>query len=70
VVAEFRITRSEKGYCVQLYRRGELYVTFLGGLTRESAEREAERLRIFWHRIQSRRAPSSKRALLPDQLLA
>ena len=51
---EFRVTESATGYRVELCRDGEPYVTFMDGLTRQGAEREARSLTAFWARISVR----------------
>lgn len=62
---EFRVTQSlNGGYCVELCRDGKPYVTFVDGLTRPGAEREARSLTALWDKISVRRtedalAPSS-----------
>jgi hypothetical protein len=48
---EFRVKESARGYRVELFRDGEPYVTFMDGLTREGAEREARSLTALWARI-------------------
>lgn len=51
---EFRVKESARGYRVELCRNGEPYVTFMDGLTRQGAEREALSLATFWARISVR----------------
>lgn len=51
---EFRVIESATGYRVELCRDGEPYVTFMDGLTRQGAEREARSLTAFWARISVR----------------
>lgn len=53
---EFRVKKSSAGYGVELCRDGKPYVTFVDGLTRQSAEREARSLTALWVKIS---APSS-----------
>jgi hypothetical protein len=48
---DFRVTESTRGYRVELCRDGKPYVTFMDGLTKEGAEREARSLMAFWTRI-------------------
>ncbi len=48
---EFRVKESASGYCVELWRGDEPYVTFMDGLTRQGAEREARSLAALWARI-------------------
>jgi hypothetical protein len=48
---EFRVTESATGYRVELCRNGKPYVTFMDGLTREGAEREARSLMALWAKI-------------------
>lgn len=48
---EFRVKKSSSGYRVELWRNGEPYVTFLDGLTRQGAEREARSLAVLWAKI-------------------
>jgi hypothetical protein len=57
VANEFRVEKSERGYRVALYRNGAYYVTFIDGLTKAAATREALSLTAFWRRI--RTSPSS-----------
>ena len=49
--SEFRVRESVRGYRVELCRDGEPYVTFIDGLTRGDAEREARSLTVLWARI-------------------
>lgn len=51
VRTEFRVRESVRGHRVELCRDGEPYVTFMDGLTREGAEREARSLTALWERI-------------------
>lgn len=60
--SEFRVEKSEKGYRVALYRKGEYYVTFVDGLTKAAATQEALSLTTFWRRIRS--GPGPGEALL------
>ena len=48
---EFRVRESARGYRVELCRDGEPYVTFIDGVTRGNAEREARSLTALWARI-------------------
>ena len=48
---EFRVRESVRGHRVELCRDGEPYVTFMDGLTREGAEREARSLTVLWEKI-------------------
>jgi hypothetical protein len=48
---EFRVRESARGYRVELCRDGKPCVTFMDGLTQESAEREARSLMALWARI-------------------
>ncbi len=48
---EFKVKESSTGYRVELCRHGKPYVTFLGGLTREGAERQARSLTALWAKI-------------------
>ena len=48
---EFRVRESSTGYRVELCRDGEPYVTFLDGLTRQGAEREAHALTALWSKL-------------------
>lgn len=48
---EFRVRKSSSGYRVEFWRDGEPYVTFLDGLSRQSAEREARSLTALWVKI-------------------
>jgi len=47
----FHVARSRSGYRVELHRDGKPDVTFVDGLTKEAAEREARSLGVLWHRI-------------------
>jgi hypothetical protein len=51
---EFRVRESTTGYCVELFRDGEPYVTFVDGLTLQGAEREARSLTALWVKISMR----------------
>jgi hypothetical protein len=62
---EFRVKESDAGYCVELFRDGEPYVTFVDGLTRQAAEREARSLTALWLKI-SMRNPMSVPVLAPE----
>ncbi len=53
---EFQVKESPKGYRVELCRNGKSYVTFLDGLTREGAERQACSLTALWARISTRKS--------------
>jgi hypothetical protein len=48
---EFRVKESASGYRVELWRGDQPYVTFIDGLTRQGAEREAHSLAALWARI-------------------
>ena len=48
---EFRVRESARGYRVELCHDAEPYVTFIDGLTRGDAEREACSLTALWARI-------------------
>ncbi len=50
---EFRIIECGEHYSVEMYRDNQRYVTFIEGLDKEAAEREAQRLTVFWQRISS-----------------
>ena len=50
----FHVARSQSGYRVELHRNGKPYVTFVDGLTKEAAEREALSLGVLWQRIRVR----------------
>ena len=52
---EFRVRTSPNGFCVELCRDGEPYVTFIDGLTRQAAEQEARALTELWRRISTPR---------------
>jgi len=56
---EFRVRESARGYRVELCRDGAPYVTFMDGLTREGAEREALSLAALWARISVRQPISA-----------
>lgn len=51
--ADFRIEKSDCGYRVELYREGKPYVTFLDGLSKGGAEREAYRLTVLWNKLRA-----------------
>ncbi len=55
---QFRVTKSPTGYRVELFRRGEPYVTFVDGVTKRCAEGEARALTALWLKI-SKRVSSS-----------
>ncbi len=55
----FLVKKSNTGYRVELCRDGEPYVTFLDGLTKHGAEREASDLTALWRKI-SKRAPAQE----------
>ena len=57
---EFRVQQSSTGYRVELCRDGQPFVTFVDGLTKERAEREARALTALWLRI----APPNRRPSL------
>ncbi len=48
---EFRVRKSSTGYCVELCRDGQAYVTFVDGLTKRAAEQEAHALTVLWKKI-------------------
>jgi hypothetical protein len=48
---DIRVRQSVRGYRVELCCDGAPYVTFMDGLTREGAEREALSLAALWARI-------------------
>ena len=52
---EFQVRQSHTGHRVELCRNGESYVTFMDGLTREGAEREARALTVLWLKISASR---------------
>ncbi len=52
---EFRVAPSVTGYRVELYRAGKPYVTFMDGLTQDSAERTVHSLTALWAKIAARR---------------
>ncbi|HEU5336276.1 MAG TPA: hypothetical protein VFU27_09945 [Terriglobales bacterium] len=54
MASEFRVEQTQFGYRVALYRDGKYDVTFVDGLSRAAANREARSLAIFWQRIQRR----------------
>ncbi len=54
---EFRVRESSAAYRVELWRDGKPYVTFLDGLTRQGAEREARSLTALWAKLSTRRPP-------------
>jgi len=47
----FHVARSQSGYRVELHRHGKPYATFVDGLSKEAAEREARSLDVLWQRI-------------------
>ena len=51
---EFRVQQSSTGYRVELCRDGQPFVTFVNGLTKEGAEREARALTALWLKISKR----------------
>jgi hypothetical protein len=51
VWSELRVKQPSPGYRVELDRDGEPYVTFLDGLSRQNAEREARSLTPLWIKI-------------------
>jgi hypothetical protein len=54
---DFRTEKSDSGYRVEMYRNGKPYVTFLDGLSKGGAEREAQRLAILWDKFHTRSKP-------------
>jgi hypothetical protein len=63
---EFQVKESSAGYRVELCRDGEPYVTFLDGLTRQGAEREARSLTALWAKLSTPR-PAAGRASVPQE---
>jgi len=59
---DFRTEKSDSGYRIVMYRNGEPYVTFLNGLSKGAAEREAQSLAILWDKFSHQAAPSSRLA--------
>ncbi len=51
---EFVVQKSPKGYSVELFRNGQHCATFLDGVSRDNAEREARKLAALWKKISAR----------------
>ena len=51
---DFRVRRSPTGYCVEMWRDGEPYVTFLDDLTEHAAYLEARALTALWMKISAK----------------
>lgn len=51
---EFVVQKSLKGYSIELFRDGQHCATFIDGVSRDNAEREARKLAALWKKISVR----------------
>jgi hypothetical protein len=51
---EFVVQKSLKGYSIELFRDGQHCATFIEGVSRDNAEREARKLAALWKKISVR----------------
>jgi len=63
----FQVAKSQSGYRVELHRHGKPYATFVDGLSKEAAEREARSLGVLWQRIRARIPRPRTRAANSDE---